>query len=477
MLPRVFAAAIALLVVALAAAPANAVRPRPVSVSIATGRPGPTIAPDFVGLSFEAGSLPQLSAQARGGNLIALLGSISPGVLRFGGSSLDSRTAWSSDGSGPSWATTLITPADLQSLAAIARATGWSVLLGVDLAHYDPQSAGAEAQAAQGALGGALRGIEIGNEPNALAAQGWRTEPWGFDEYQQQADAYRLAIADAAPGVALAGPDVSSPVPLDWVTAEALDEAPALLTAHYYSGSCEEHPLPTLAKLMSKRVHDSERAALTALARISAASGIPLRLDEANNIACGGLAGVSNTFGAALWALDYLLRAMRAGVAGVNFHDTLVCGGYSPLCIPSATTAGNLVAQPEWYALLLAGRLGGERLIAATARRQPQGTAIGAFLRGDGRVDLLVVDERPLGAPTLDIRLAAPARFKRGTVLRLTAPSLYATTGVDLGGASVGGDGRWQPARPLERIGGGRRPLHMTVRPSTAALVTLVPAR
>lgn len=466
--------------VAVAAAPASAhvrAAARPATLSVDLRQQGAFVPRDFLGLSFEAGSLPQIAQYGDRGNLVGFLRSLGPGVLRFGGVTVDSRTAWSPDGqSGPAWAATLVSPADLANLAGLSSAAGWRVLLGLNLAHYDPQSAAGEAQAAQSALGPALAGVELGNEPNAFALHGWRSEPWDFDRYQGEVAQYRQAIDAAASGIPLAGPDVSSPIPLDWMSAEALDETPALLTAHYYSGSCEDRPQPTVANLLAVAARAAERRTLNRLAAISDASGTPLRMDETNNVACGGLPGVSNTFGAALWAVDYIVRAMRAGLAGINFHGLpSSCLGYAPLCAPTDHDLrdGTLTAQPEWYALLLASRLSGTRVVAAGIRPAPRDVSVGAFLTPAGSVRVAIVDESPPGARPLTLSLRVPRRFAHGSVLRLTGRSPTATYGVALGGASVGPDGSW--AGRVERLRERRGRLSVSVAPSSAALLTLEP--
>jgi hypothetical protein len=44
------------------------------------------------------------------------------------------------------------------------------------------------------------------------------------------------------------------------------------------------------------------------------------RIDEMNSVACGGKAGVSDTFASALWALDTVFAVARSGADGVNIH-------------------------------------------------------------------------------------------------------------------------------------------------------------
>ena len=54
-----------------------------------TGGPG-----GFLGLSFEVGSLGQLAGYADSGDLVTLLRSLGPGVMRFGGVTADKNVAW-----------------------------------------------------------------------------------------------------------------------------------------------------------------------------------------------------------------------------------------------------------------------------------------------------------------------------------------------------------------------------------------------
>ena len=85
--------------VAVAKSPAKPVAQRApvqnaVTIAVDRTRPGPAVAPDFLGLSFEMSSLPQMARYADRGNLVTLLRSLGPGVLRFGGVSADTRIAW-----------------------------------------------------------------------------------------------------------------------------------------------------------------------------------------------------------------------------------------------------------------------------------------------------------------------------------------------------------------------------------------------
>jgi hypothetical protein len=448
---------------------------RAVSVVADLSPSAPQVPADFLGLSFEMGELPRIAGYAGHGDLAALLRSLGPGVMRFGGVSADAQVAWTAPGLAlPGWAQVPITAADLAGVARLARVSGWRVVLTLGLAHPDPQRAAREAAAAKAALGSRLAGLAMGNEPDAYARRHLRGAGWSFAAYGRDFVRYRSAVAAAAPGVPLLGPDASSGVPgLSWVRAAA-SLRPGLLTDHYYpSSSCGYRPV--VSDLLDPRTRAAEQAMLSALARIGRQARIPLRLDETNNISCRGQAGVSDAFVSALWALDYVGRAIVTGLPGVNFHDlvgeTLT---YSPLAATGrrALAAGRLEAKPEFYALLLARRLLGDRPLRARVLGAGGLTAT-ALLSRRGSLHLVLVNFQPPGSEPLLVRLRVPARFGPGAILRLTGPSPAATRGVRLGGRRVRADGSWAPQDPLPQVYDGHGALSLSLPASSAALVTL----
>jgi hypothetical protein len=463
-------------------APAPGRRPavRTVSLSVDPGAAiGPVVPSDFLGLSFEAGSLPRIAAYAASGDLVNLLRSLGQGIIRFGGISADLNTAWSQPGLPlPAWAGAWIVPQDLTALAELAQATGWRVLLTVNLGRYDPAAAAQEAQAARSLLGASLAGIEIGNEPDRYVADRLRRAGWTFAAYRRQVDAYRAAIAGAAPGVQIVGPDASSGRGgLPWVTSEATAERPVLLTDHYYPLSKCSHR-SKLGDLLSPSRRTSQTAMLARLAAIARASALPLRLDETNNISCRGQPGVSNAFASALWAVDYAARAMASGMSGLNFHDLITAPrAYSPLVAagPRELASGALRANPEWYALLLAGHLLGDRPVHTSVTAGNPELSASAFVGADERLHIALVNFAPPRAKRLVVHLRLPLRLGAGPILRLTAPAPSATAGVALGGRGVSGAGTWSPATTLPSVYGKPGSLVLVMPPSSAALVTLYP--
>lgn len=52
----------------------------------------------------------------------------------------------------------------------------------------------------------------------------------------------------------------------------------------------------------------------------SVSKGLPYVIGETNSIACQGLAGVSDVFGAAVWSVDYALYAASLNVSSLYWH-------------------------------------------------------------------------------------------------------------------------------------------------------------
>jgi len=451
----------------------------PVSVSIEVNRPGRPVPPRFLGLSFEAAAMSQIATYGERGNLVTLLRSLGPGLLRFGGVSADTRTAWTDRLTPrPAWASGTLNAGDLRGLAKLASRSGWRVLLTVGLAHYDPTAAAREAAAARAALGPWLAGIEVGNEPDAYGYHHLRPMPWTYARYDAEVRRYRRVIERAAPGIPLAGPGVSGSLVFEsWGPGEAAGQRPALLTGHHYPLGCHQTPAPSIARLLSADTRRLESQSLHRYMSVSRASGIPFRLDEANSVSCGGKAGISDTFAASLWAVGYITQTMSAGVAGINLQGNPAnCRGYSPVCAarPGRLAAGVLSAKPEWYALLLTSALIGERPLRCTISSAGRRNVIVRAFRGpNGRLHVVIVEDDPPGTAAASIVLRVGAGYRAATVLALAAPSPGARSGVTLGARAVASDGSWRVPSDLQRVAARGGLISLTVAPSSAALLTI----
>ncbi len=444
--------------------------------------PGRAVPAGYLGLSFEVSDLHQIAQYGGRGDFVALLRSLGPGVLRFGGVSADTRVAWRDPLTpAPQWTSQVVEPSDLALLARLARESGWRVLLTVGLAHYEPLAAAREVAVAKRALGPWLAGVEVGNEPDAYGRHAFRTEPWTFARYNSEVRAYRSAIRRLVRGIPLAGPGVSgSHAFARWGPREASGEHPTLLTGHHYPLGCHQEPQPSIPELLSPKIRVMEGRSLHRYMRVARARGIPFRMDEANSVSCGGRPGISNTFASALWATGYIAQSMAAGASGINFEGNPAnCFGYTAVCAPNAArlASGGLDAQPLWYALLMTRGLVGDRPVRfALHARRGANLAVSAFVARNGCLELVLVDDEPPGAPPATVNVRLGRRFSAASLLTLAGPRQEATTGVTLGGRAVGTGGRWSAPANLPRVAvrGGALPL--TLAPSTAQLVTVTRA-
>lgn len=458
--------------------------PPPVTVTVDPRDPGPAVPQRFLGLSFEVGALARIAGYATRGDLVALLRSLGPGVLRFGGVTADEDVAWTDAATPrPAWASSTIDDADMRALGALARRSDWTVLLTVGLAHDEPVAAAREVAAAHAALGPYLAAIEIGNEPDAYGRHGFRELPWIAQGYEEEVSEYREAIARLTPDVPIAGPDVSGSGAFgEWGEEEALSQRPVLLTGHHYPLGCNQTPAPSIESLLSPAIRGKEEQSLETYMKVADTYHIPMRIDETNTVSCGGVAGISDTFASALWASAYITQAMDMGAAGVNLEGNPTnCLGYTPVCAPDtgAIAAGALRAQPEWYALLLTHSLVGRRTLPvaiSTADGLPAPNLVAsAFAGANGAQRVVLVDDEPPGAAplalTLDTGMAASSTVAR--VTRLTAPAQSATDDVLLADRAVTANGSWRGPTQVETLPVRAGALTLTLSPSSATLLAL----
>jgi hypothetical protein len=204
-------------------------------------------------------------------------------------------------------------------------------------------------------------------------------------------------------------------------------------------------------------------------------------MDETNSVSCGGKAGVSDTFASALWAVNYIAHTMAAGISGINLEGNPTrCTGYSPLCASSSqmVAKGELRAQPEWYALLLTHFLVGDKPMESTlSGALSRNLTVTAFKRPGGGLQFVVVDDDPLSSSGVALKLHVGAGYRDAHVLALKAPSPEALTGVTLAGRAVASDGSWRQPALLPRLSAASGTLSVVVAPSSAALITVAPAR
>jgi hypothetical protein len=456
-------------------------------VQVETAHPQASIPSGAIGLSTETSELGDGHLTATHRRLVALMRMLGPAVLRIGGDSVD-ESWWTAGGeAAPSWARYPVVPADLVRLRGLLHAADWRVVLGLDLAHYEPARAAQEAAQARGLLGDRLLAVEVGNEPNGYSGESSthpvRADGYGPAAYLSEFDAYARAIEHAVPGLPVVGPAVSGTRWLTEMGAEA--SAFAQITEHYYyappGASCAQlapHATgtrPTVGELLTRGSRQQEEETLAALHAVAGLAQRGVAIDETGTGRCNGSSPSAATFASALWALDFSLRALTDGVQQLNFHGRFgVCepDNQTPLCAATSALAarGGLTARPEFYGLLAASRFEGTRALPCRLSivAGERGLSAWAGLTRQGKVEIALINLATAGGP---LRVRVPLRgYGSARVLRLTASSAYAHDAVKLGGASLAAGRRWRPrAQPLRSTDGS---FTLTLPPASAAIVT-----
>ncbi len=459
-----------------AGAPPTTARPTQFATTLTvnpSGKPVGALNDHYAGLSFESGTLAG-NADTTGnlfddaGNLPQLLKNLGTSVMRFGGPTVD----------GPSY--TGISPSALAGLTRLANASGWSVLYSENLGNFNAAGVTADANAVATALGPRLAGIGCGNEPDGFIQDGSRPPTYTEADYLQEAPVCLAAIRAGAPSAPLEGADLTGAK--NWLADYATQESGqiAWVGQHLYAAGCTgnyagESALQADARLLSPQTLAEEVFTFKFMVADAKIAGARPLMSETNSICGGGLAGVSDSYASALWAIDYMLTGAEYGLYGMNFHDRFLtnCTPYSPLCpVAAAGKPVEYTARPIYYGMLFTHLLGTGNLLPVTVSANPRNGFIAAFalkpVTGRG-LRLIIENVSNMGA---NVTLSAGGKPTAATVLHLTAPGLTATSGVRIQGAQVAPNGTIKPAAPTAiRCSSGKCPL--AIPPYTADLVTI----
>jgi hypothetical protein len=441
---------------------------------------GGTIGSDFMGLGFEISSVavPGLLSAANQiyARLVRNLGE--KGVIRIGGNTSDF-SRYDANGTAVSAPkATVVTEANLRELRSFADAIGWDLIWGLNLGDDRLDNAVEEARAVARIMGNRLIAFEVGNEPDLFGRAGHRPADYNYDAWLRDYRRYKAAIRAVLPHVPFAGPDLAGAA--EWMEKFARDEPDiALLTAHHYITG-QANPAATIDTMLANNTKYDP--ALQRFQVAAKAAGKPWRMCETASFSGGGRDGVSNTYAAALWALDYLLVLASYGCAGVNMETGVNHLGWISNYTPIGDDLkGHYGAAPEYYGLLAFAQMpfGGIRPYAV----QANGINLTAWSvldirKGERAVAIINKDAKQDADVTVKgIDMAGPdikpnMAMKSGRVMRLTGPALNARDGVMLGGAAVAADGSWTGAKhePV-KVANGSATLHVPA--ASAALVWL----
>jgi hypothetical protein len=431
-----------------------------VTLTIDQTRSGGMIFPDYIGLGYEISSvaIPGLLS-AKNTPYVQLVRNLGRnkyqdrrGVIRIGGNTSDFST-YAADGtpvSSPKG--TVVTEANLVELRGFLDELRWGLIWGLNLGSDKLDNAVEEARAVDRILGDRLIALEIGNEPDLFSRAGHRPVDYNYDAWLKDYRRYKAAIRAVLPRARFAGPDLAFTA--DWMTRFAQDEGKdiRLLTAHHYIMG-QANPAATVETMLAEE--KKYQGALASFRDAMIATQVDWRMCETASFSGGGKDGVSNTFAAALWVLDYLFVLASYGCAGVNMETGVNHLGkisyYTPI---SDDLNGHYGAAPEYHGLLAFAQLsdGGMSPVAVAANGINL-TAWSVVSRGERALAIINKDAaQDADVSITGIDIVGPdvkpnVRVTRGRAMRLTGPALTARDGILLGGAPVAADGTWSGAK------------------------------
>jgi hypothetical protein len=432
-----------------------AAAPSTLALTVTNTPTGRTIPSGFLGLSLE---YPAVEAYAgKDPNAVnpvfeQLIRNLTPGQapdLRIGGDTSD-WTWWPVPGVRKPLGVRYSLSSDwVQVTAALTKALGARVILGINLELDSSTDASAEARALVSGIGrSSIEGLELGNEPELYGSFSFYRLPDGthvngrpagydFSDYLRDFSRIRRSL----PKVPLVGPATGGPhwIP-DLARFLAAEPAVRVATLHKYPlQTCFIAPTkqqyPSVAHFLSPKAAQGLADSVAPYIGVAHSRGIPLRIDEMNSVSCGGAPGVSNAFVSALWALDAMFQMARVGVDGVNIH-TYPKAPYELFRFTHEDGTWSGFVAPEYYGLDMfaqaapagahllktSGSLGNVR---AWATRAP-----------DGTTHVVLINDYTAQSRTVNVRIAGASGV--ATLERLRAPGVTALTGVTLGGQSFG---------------------------------------
>ncbi|KAK9426086.1 hypothetical protein SUNI508_12630 [Seiridium unicorne] len=171
-----------------------------------------------------------------------------------------------------------------------------------------------------------LLAIELGNEPEYYASAG---QPITSGGWSPAIDAASQNNWDILVGTAVNKKPIiqagnSNDAPPTWGAAELIATENSTVQQYVKTYAHHNYPGGTVTSLMSHADIATNLHVFDADVTAALGQGKPYVFGETNSVSGGGAATVSPTFGAALWTMDYALRATYSNITRTYFHHGTV---------------------------------------------------------------------------------------------------------------------------------------------------------
>ncbi|KAI1475333.1 glycoside hydrolase family 79 protein [Daldinia eschscholtzii] len=171
-----------------------------------------------------------------------------------------------------------------------------------------------------------LLAIELGNEPEYYSRNGQPIASGGWSPAIDAASQnnWALAVGSAIKKSSIIQAGNSNDSPPTWGAAELIATENATVKGYIKTYAHHNYPGGSVTSLMSHKSISSNLHKFDADVAAALKEGKPYVFGETNSVSGGGAAGVSPTFGAALWTMDYVLRASYSNISRTYFHHGTV---------------------------------------------------------------------------------------------------------------------------------------------------------
>lgn len=332
-------------------------------------------------------------------------------------------------------------------------------------------------------LGKHILGYQVGNEPDLYSNHGHRPSTYSPYDYSGEFGSVVNAVnADANISTKnnLIGPNTSGA----W-TAEMVFNTGFLSS---YSSSIgivavEHYPLDNClaiyggfgtavdyqATFANYLMHTSGQNIVSAYLNASAvslAANKPFMMFETNTASCGGFPGISNSYGAALWGIDYALQMAYSNFSGALFHVGGRSVFYNPFTPPPTNESSfrQWTIGPLYYSTLVCAEIFGTSGSATIMDLNPNNGSVytpAYSIYEQGSVSKFALFNY-LDDPSGNSNSLVTISFTDGTVPSsvgvkyLSSPSVATIGNISWAGQSLGGvyqsDGRLKGQETIQQV-------------------------
>ncbi|KAI1138434.1 glycoside hydrolase family 79 protein [Hypoxylon sp. FL0543] len=211
------------------------------------------------------------------------------------------------------------------SFFTLAGTYGGSVVVGLNRGKNNIQNTVDAAKIAVSEVKNLLA-VELGNEPEYYSRNG---QPIAAGSWSPAIDAasqnnWAVSVGKAVNKEQIIQAGNSNDSPPTWGAAELIATENATVKQYVKTYAHHNYPGGSVTSLMSHKGISSNLHVFDADVAAALKEGKPYVFGETNSVSGGGAAGVSPTFGAALWTMDYVLRASYSNISRTYFHHGTV---------------------------------------------------------------------------------------------------------------------------------------------------------